>query len=91
MDYQQSFITGPGLSSLAGDSVTGHAIAPQAVPNQNRIKSINIRQLDRGYIVEVGCQIIAITNKTELIAVFAEYINNPLATEQKHMEGKLFV
>ena len=55
-----------------------------------RIRSITIRQLDRGYIVEVGCQTLAITNKTELITLFVEYVNNPAATEQKHLEGKLF-
>lgn len=59
--------------------------------NHNRIKTITIRQVDRGYFVEVGCQTFAITNKSELIALFIEYVNDPIGTEKKHAEDKLFL
>lgn len=57
----------------------------------NKIRGIAIRQLDRGYVIEVGCQTFAVVNKTELIALFAEYVNDPLGTEKKYNEGKLFI
>lgn len=63
---------------------------PQPLKRENIIRPISIRQLSHGYIVEVGCRTIAIENASTLIAKFSEYILNPNATEQKHMEGKLF-
>ena len=56
---------------------------------ENHIRSISIRQLNHGYVVEVGCQTLAIESSSKLITLFAEYVANPIATEQKYREGKL--
>lgn len=56
----------------------------------NYMRTVSIRQLDHGYIVEVGCQAFAIENATSLIAKLSEYILAPQETEQKWVEGKLF-
>lgn len=69
---------------------TGEVMAPTPVPmNDNMIRSINVRQLNHGYIVEVGCQTLAIESSTKVVALLSEYIYNPLATEEKYREGKL--
>lgn len=62
---------------------------PATIAPENNIRTINIRQLNHGYIVEVGCQTLAIESSSKLIALFAEYVTNPNATEQKYREGKL--
>lgn len=59
-------------------------------PSNRDIRNIQIDPLDRGFVVRVGCQTFAIEDKGVLIAKFIEYINNPIATEQKYKEGKLF-
>ncbi len=64
--------------------------APMQLKEENIIRSINIRQLSHGYIIEVGCQTFAIESASTLIAKLSEYILNPNATESKHREGKLF-
>lgn len=38
---------------------------------------INIEPLNRGYLVTVGCQKIAISNKETLKKEFIDYIDNP--------------
>lgn len=58
---------------------------------QQRINEISISEVDRGYIVRVGCKTFAISSKTELMDLLIEYINNPKETEKKYYEGKLFV
>lgn len=63
---------------------------PPQLKEENIIRPISIRQLSHGYIVEVGCQTLAIESASTLIAKLSEYILNPNTTEQKHKEGKLF-
>lgn len=62
---------------------------PATIAPENNIRTINIRQLNHGYVVEVGCQTLAIESATKLVALFTEYVLNPIATEQKYREGKL--
>lgn len=62
-----------------------------AIPKlTNAIRDISISQLDRGYIVRVGCQSFAIETTAVLIAKLSEYISNPDSTEQKWLETKSF-
>jgi hypothetical protein len=65
----------------------GNPVAPR---NPNQIKLITIQQLSYGYVVNVGCQSFAIQNATDLISKLAEYISNPLKTEEKWERGQLF-
>lgn len=64
--------------------------APAPIVTDNIIRPISIRQLSHGYVIEVGCQTFAIESASTLIAKLSEYILNPLATEVKHKDGKLF-
>lgn len=59
-------------------------------PTKGKIRTINIRQLDHGYVAEVGCQVFAIENASALITKLSEYILDPAATEAKWEQGKLF-
>jgi hypothetical protein len=76
-DYQQP------SQPIANTNTPGSA-------TQEKIKSISIKQLDRGYTVEVGCQIFAIESATELITYLSTYILKPSETEELYYQGKLF-
>jgi len=96
-DLQRGIAAGRD-SYYAGNAGTGQpqqlmaeAPAPTRDANYNKMKPINIQQMDYGFIVTVGCQTLAIENKTQLISKFIEYVNAPAETETKHLEGKLFV
>lgn len=57
---------------------------------ENKIRQINIEEVNRGYIVRVGCHTFAISTKAELITKLTEYINEPAKTEKKWYSGDLF-
>jgi hypothetical protein len=57
---------------------------------KERIRKISISQLDRGYVVHVGCQEFAISTTAELVSRLREYINDPARIESMYEEGKLF-
>ena len=64
-----------------------------AVPTpmgENKIRQINIEEVNRGYIVRVGCHTFAISTKAELTTKLTEYINEPAKTEKKWYSGDLF-
>lgn len=58
--------------------------------SQNKIRTVTIRQLDHGYLVDVGCQCFAIQDWSILIGKLALYLQNPDEIEKKHLDGKLF-
>jgi len=62
----------------------------QAPQRPNKMRNVEIRELDKGYFVQVGCQTIAIASASQLISLLAQYIANPNEVEQKYMDGKLF-
>lgn len=57
---------------------------------KNKIKKFDIEQLDRGYVVNVGCHTFAFSTKEELLAKLTEYINEPARTERKWFDDNLF-
>lgn len=59
-------------------------------PTKRQIRSVSIRELDHGYVVEVGCQTFAIESAHILISKLAKYILAPGEVEGKWAEGKLF-
>lgn len=63
---------------------------PTTLRVENLMRPLAIRQLNHGYIIEVGCQAFAIESASNLIAKLAEYIADPTATEMKWRDGKLF-
>jgi hypothetical protein len=86
-----SYVTAGQVAPVDGRPYpnTGEPMAPNRLIEENNIRTISIRQLNHGYIVEVGCQTLAIESSSKLIALFAEYVANPQATEYKYREGKL--
>jgi len=69
---------------VATDTVTS------SLSSKRKIRDINIRQLDHGFVVEIGCQTFAIESASTLIAKLSEYILLPEEIEVKWAEGKLF-
>jgi len=62
-------------------STNNHELQDESSPNDNRIKQINIEQLDYGFILRVGCQTVAIEEKETLLRVLGKYIENPSRVE----------
>lgn len=54
---------------------------------KGRIREINIQPLDTGFVVRVGCQSLAITNKKQLLEELTKYFDNPRETEKRYYEG----
>lgn len=58
--------------------------------NKLKAREITIRELNVGYIVNVGCQGIAIRSQEELLSLLTTYIQDPKGTEEKYHSGQLF-
>jgi hypothetical protein len=56
---------------------------------RHRIKEIRVVPLDRGFIVTVGCQSMAISSVHELVSKFAAYVMNPEQTTSLYEKGQL--
>ncbi len=76
----------PATREQANRMISEHGAAPLSF----KMRQLTIRQLDKGFFVEVGCQTIAIEQASQLISLLAQYIANPYEVEQKYMDGKLF-
>lgn len=59
----------------------------QATPS-NKIKDINIKELDHGYIVHVGCQTFAFENTKKLISALNSYLKEPAKVEENWLNNK---
>lgn len=79
----------PEPSLNAGQQIAGEEFYPRPSPH-TKMRPIEIRPLDFGYAVTVGCQTLAIETKEQLIAKLTAYIINPAETEEKFLSGKLF-
>jgi hypothetical protein len=64
--------------------------AVETPQNANKIRQINIEEVNRGFIVRVGCHTFAISTKVELTTKLTEYINEPDKTEKKWYDKTLF-
>jgi hypothetical protein len=51
---------------------------------------VNIRPLDEGYIVEVGCKSFALSSTKKMLKYLTMYYNDPAGTEKLYGKGKLF-
>jgi hypothetical protein len=56
---------------------------------QTEMRSINIQPLNRGYVVNVGCQSVAVSSKRELKRLLNDYIDDPYQVEQDYYAGKI--
>lgn len=69
----------------------GPTVPPSGIPDApERIFNISIRQLDHGYIVDVGCKSFAIESTDRLAALLSKYLYNPAETQDSYLKGKLF-
>jgi hypothetical protein len=57
--------------------------------NSGRMHDLVIKQMDYGFLVKVGCQTLCIESKTNLIALFTEYVKNPQRVMNLYNEQKL--
>lgn len=65
----------------------------EPVPNpdtSNKLRRLEINELNRGYVVTVGCHQFAIETAEQLISKLTEYINEPAKTEAKWFSKQLF-
>jgi hypothetical protein len=85
-----NYATGNGAQVPNGRPMAINDITPIQAPLKRKVRDIKIRQLDHGYVVEIGCQEFAVEYASTLIAKFSEYILSPGETEEKWAEGKLF-
>lgn len=58
--------------------------------SKGKIRNIQLREVNRGYIVDIGCHTFAISTAEELTEKLTEYIKDPSGAEDKWFSGKLF-
>ena len=52
-------------------------------------REINIRPLNYGYVVNIGCQTFAIESVEKLVSNLEKYLNSPNETEKEWFSGNL--
>ena len=62
---------------------------PQPLRKANQIRDFNVKQLNYGYIVKIGCHSFALESHEKLIEKLDEYLKDPDATEKKWYKGDL--
>ncbi len=70
--------------------ISEDARRPLADDRDNKIRDIHIKEVHRGYIVDIGCHKFAISTGDELIKKLGEYVKSPSKTEEKWFKGELF-
>ena len=65
------------------------AMEEQCAPTPSKARNVEIKQLDHGYLVTVGCQQVAIESVEKLIVSLERYLKNPDAATQEYYQGKL--
>ena len=86
-------LRGATLSDCRPEQQMERCVNEAAIPTpqgENKIRQINIEEVNRGFIVRVGCHTFAISTKAELTTKLTEYINEPAKTEKKWYAGDLF-
>jgi len=93
------FLRGSGITTRGGSMTLAEPSdeqsnevneRPVAAPSEDKIREVTIREVNRGFIVQVGCHTFAISTKTELTTKLTEYILNPIKTESKWFKNELF-
>jgi hypothetical protein len=54
----------------------------------NSVREVNIKPLDSGYLVKVGCQSVAVETTETLIKALGDYLNNPESFERAWFKNK---
>lgn len=61
----------------------------QPLATASQAREINIRPLNYGYVVNIGCQTFAIESIEKLIINLETYLKNPNGTEKEWFSGNL--
>lgn len=56
----------------------------------DRIYNVGIQQVDRGYLVTVGCKTLVFENADALVINLSAYLKNPAEVQKKFEAGELF-
>jgi len=59
-----------------------------AVPE--KMRPINIREVNKGYIIEIGCHTFAFNNVSDFLPQLTKYIKFPQKIEEAWFKGELF-
>ena len=62
---------------------------PQPLAAATQAREINIRPLNHGYVVNIGCQTFAIESVDKLVSNLEKYLNSPIETEKEWFSGNL--
>jgi hypothetical protein len=78
-------------TNLSNYMIDDRCGAKYPVPTEERrkpekLRDIRIKEIDAGYIVEIGCQTFAIESKGSLISKLSAYINDPKSVEDAWMK-----
>jgi len=55
---------------------------------KGRLREINITPLNTGFVVRLGCQTLAISDKKKLLEELVKYFNNPAEVEARYFAGE---
>lgn len=86
-DHSQNDVTEDIGVEVAEESYLTPMMAESS--SGTKIRSINIEELNRGFIVRVGCHSFAISKAEEAANLVSDYIKDPSGTEEKWYSGKL--
>lgn len=81
----------PAEQDPIGRWTTGILVEPTPDPNYIPKRNISIEQLDRGFILSVGCQRVAITSIEQLVDNIKRYLEDIKGTEKAWNEGTYIV
>jgi hypothetical protein len=77
--------------SSGGEAYYNRTAVPEPAPLiENKIRTFQVEEYNRGYNVRVGCHTFAFSTKEEMIPYLVDYINNPSEIEKKWFNKELF-
>lgn len=77
-----------GETIEAPDEPMCEAEAPMPAPDRAVIRDVKIKQLNFGYMVQVGCHSFAIETREKLLTALGDYMKDPQKTEKEWFDGK---
>ena len=63
---------------------------PQAIPERKKPYNVNIRPLNYGFVVSIGCQEFAVEDSKKMLETIGKYLENPDEMQKKWMEKREF-
>ena len=79
------------ISSLSGNLVHGYERTggSYSTTPPTQMYNINIESMNRGYLVTVGCQRVALSTRQELKDALNAYIDDPAGYTEKYAKGEV--